>query len=39
MMLEIRKKQLLIIGTFNIHIVHNAFLKAIENSFGLGIDH
>jgi hypothetical protein len=30
--------QLLFIGTCIIHIVHNAFLKGIENSFGLGID-
>jgi uncharacterized protein YcgL (UPF0745 family) len=37
-MLEIRKKQLLFIGTYNCHIVHNAFLKGIEHSFGVGID-
>jgi hypothetical protein len=37
-MFEIRKNQLVFIGTYNFHIVHNALLKGIENIFGLGID-
>jgi hypothetical protein len=37
-MFEIRKNQLVFIGTYNFHIVHNALIKGIEKSFGIGID-